>query len=68
MGCAELLTRGRAVEAVAHFTGNITGEVRLTQPADSLFAETMVHLRLQHTGDLMPSFNARLFLSGHHHH
>ena len=51
LGCANLVAEGRQVWASARFTGNITGELRLAQSADSLFAETSVYLRLHHSGE-----------------
>ncbi|KAK8400108.1 hypothetical protein O3P69_003064 [Scylla paramamosain] len=50
LGCADLVAEGRQLRASAYFTGNITGELRLSQSADSLFSETTVYMRLHHSG------------------
>ena len=54
LGCADLVAEGRQVRASAYFTGNISGELRLAQFADSLFSETSVYMRLHHSGDHSP--------------
>ncbi|KAG7172615.1 Superoxide dismutase [Cu-Zn]-like 1 [Homarus americanus] len=50
VGCADLKSEVPQVNAVAVFSGAISGVLRLSQPMDSIFSETIVYLRLYRTG------------------